>query len=239
MEAPYEDDTPIFSPASTTLSIDPSSYLSVPGPGPVRNTHRLTATPSFEEELDRFFSTAIAVSNDSLPQIIQPENPPTRQLSPSPNVVANPEASQLFSSASSVGSVNPITRYFSYPPARTYCVPSFQKMSTSRSTITAVSIFLSVTKVSLFTEGVHQHESRFQNTDRLKAEKERMIQALNTHRINTLSELRRTEKAFAKLGSPDVAAPMTAACESRLCLQVQATYIIYRVLLCQLSRSAD
>ncbi|KAL5377514.1 hypothetical protein DPSP01_009705 [Paraphaeosphaeria sporulosa] len=43
------------------------------------------------------------------------------------------------------------------------------------------------------------------------AEKDQMIQALNTHRINTLSELRRTEKAFAKLGSSDVAAPMTAA----------------------------
>ncbi|KAF2447182.1 hypothetical protein P171DRAFT_511343, partial [Karstenula rhodostoma CBS 690.94] len=43
------------------------------------------------------------------------------------------------------------------------------------------------------------------------AEKEQMIQALNTHRINTLSELRRTEKAFAKLGSSDVAATMTAA----------------------------
>ena len=39
-----------------------------------------------------------------------------------------------------------------------------------------------------------------------------MIQALQSHRINTLVELRRIEKAFAVLGSPDVNEPMTAAC---------------------------
>ena len=49
--------------------------------------------------------------------------------------------------------------------------------------------------------------------DTLKAEKEQMIQALNSHRINTVGELRRIEKAFAELGSPDVAAPITAACK--------------------------
>ncbi|KAF1949218.1 hypothetical protein CC80DRAFT_555578 [Byssothecium circinans] len=43
------------------------------------------------------------------------------------------------------------------------------------------------------------------------AEKEQLIQALNTHQINTLVELRRIEKAFAVLGSSDVSAPMTAA----------------------------
>ncbi|KAJ4297560.1 hypothetical protein N0V90_005452 [Kalmusia sp. IMI 367209] len=43
------------------------------------------------------------------------------------------------------------------------------------------------------------------------AEKEQMIQALNSHRINTLGELRRIEKTFARIGSSDVAAPMTAA----------------------------
>lgn len=39
-----------------------------------------------------------------------------------------------------------------------------------------------------------------------------MILALQSHQINTLVELRRVEKAFAILGSSDVAAPMTAAC---------------------------
>jgi hypothetical protein len=66
-----------------------------------------------------------------------------------------------------------------------------------------------------------------------------MIQALNTHRINTLSELRRIEKAFAKLGSSDVAAPMTAACGSRLLKQLKSAYILRRVLLRQLSRFID
>jgi hypothetical protein len=39
-----------------------------------------------------------------------------------------------------------------------------------------------------------------------------MIQALRAHQVNTLVELRRIEKAFAVLGSPDVTEPMTAAC---------------------------
>ncbi|PSN63764.1 hypothetical protein BS50DRAFT_602475 [Corynespora cassiicola Philippines] len=42
-------------------------------------------------------------------------------------------------------------------------------------------------------------------------EKERMIQALQSHHVNTLVELRRIEKAFAVLGSSDVTEPMTAA----------------------------
>jgi hypothetical protein len=40
-----------------------------------------------------------------------------------------------------------------------------------------------------------------------------MIQALRSHHVNTLVELRRIERAFAVLGSPDVTEPMTAACE--------------------------
>ncbi|PVH94080.1 hypothetical protein DM02DRAFT_661383 [Periconia macrospinosa] len=43
------------------------------------------------------------------------------------------------------------------------------------------------------------------------AEKDQMIQALTSHRVNTVVELRRIEQAFATLGSSDVAAPMTAA----------------------------
>ncbi|KAF2873144.1 hypothetical protein BDV95DRAFT_627901 [Massariosphaeria phaeospora] len=43
------------------------------------------------------------------------------------------------------------------------------------------------------------------------AEKDQMIQALRSHHVNTLVELRRIEKAFAVLGSPDVTEPMTAA----------------------------
>ncbi|KAH4809637.1 hypothetical protein HBI56_072940 [Parastagonospora nodorum] len=43
------------------------------------------------------------------------------------------------------------------------------------------------------------------------AEKEQYIYALRTHQVNTLVELRRIEKAFAVLGTPDVSEPMTAA----------------------------
>ncbi|KAF2658401.1 hypothetical protein K491DRAFT_676442 [Lophiostoma macrostomum CBS 122681] len=42
-------------------------------------------------------------------------------------------------------------------------------------------------------------------------EKDQMIQALRSHRVNTIFELRRIERAFAVLGSPDVTEPMTAA----------------------------
>ncbi|KAF3008859.1 hypothetical protein E8E13_010975 [Curvularia kusanoi] len=43
------------------------------------------------------------------------------------------------------------------------------------------------------------------------AEKYQTILALKQHRINTLIDLRRVEKAFAVLNTPDVSAPMTSA----------------------------
>lgn len=45
-----------------------------------------------------------------------------------------------------------------------------------------------------------------------QAQKLALIEALNEHRINTLSELRRVERIFATLGSSDLTQPMTAAC---------------------------
>lgn len=47
-----------------------------------------------------------------------------------------------------------------------------------------------------------------------QAQKQAMIDALNQHRINTIGELRRVERIFATLGSPDLTQPMTAACWS-------------------------
>lgn len=41
-----------------------------------------------------------------------------------------------------------------------------------------------------------------------------MIQALRTHRVNTLAELRRIESYLAASGSPEATEPMTTACES-------------------------
>jgi hypothetical protein len=37
---------------------------------------------------------------------------------------------------------------------------------------------------------------------------------LQSHRINSLAELRQIEIVFASIGTPDVQAPMTLACES-------------------------
>ncbi len=45
-----------------------------------------------------------------------------------------------------------------------------------------------------------------------QAEKAQLIHALRTHRIRTLTELRRVERIFASLGSPDLTEPMTSAC---------------------------
>ncbi|MCJ1314920.1 hypothetical protein MMC15_000234 [Xylographa vitiligo] len=44
-----------------------------------------------------------------------------------------------------------------------------------------------------------------------QAEKASLIQSLRTHRVNTLIELRRIEKVFANLNTPDVTEPMTSA----------------------------
>jgi len=46
-----------------------------------------------------------------------------------------------------------------------------------------------------------------------QADKERLIQALNSHQVNTIFELRRIERLFAYIGTPDVTQPMTAACK--------------------------
>ncbi|EUC48516.1 hypothetical protein COCMIDRAFT_33998 [Bipolaris oryzae ATCC 44560] len=43
------------------------------------------------------------------------------------------------------------------------------------------------------------------------AEKEKYIQALRAHRVNTIVELRRIEKAFAVLGTSDCSEAMTSA----------------------------
>ena len=46
-----------------------------------------------------------------------------------------------------------------------------------------------------------------------QAQKRGLIDALNEHRLNSIGELRRTERIFATLGSADLTQPMTAACK--------------------------
>ena len=46
----------------------------------------------------------------------------------------------------------------------------------------------------------------------LQAQKPALVAALNNHSINTLAGLRQVERVFAQLRTPDLAAPMAAAC---------------------------
>ncbi|KAL1624833.1 hypothetical protein SLS54_003555 [Diplodia seriata] len=43
-------------------------------------------------------------------------------------------------------------------------------------------------------------------------EKRQLVNALQTHRLNTIAELRRAEKSLATIDSADVSEPMTSAC---------------------------
>ncbi|KAL1641100.1 hypothetical protein SLS58_006374 [Diplodia intermedia] len=45
-------------------------------------------------------------------------------------------------------------------------------------------------------------------------EKRQLVNALQTHRLNTIAELRRAEKSLATIDSADVSEPMTSACAS-------------------------
>jgi hypothetical protein len=95
----------------------------------------------------------------------------------------------------STSSVDTDLSEFSNPPARNYRTSTSQEMSRK---ITVVRLSCSIKKPQ---------------ANHLQVEKEQYIQALRTHQINTLVELRRIEKAFAVLGTPDVSEPMTAACK--------------------------
>ena len=145
MEASYQDGTPIYSFASASGSIASEinslrNYLLVPGSSSVRHTYYLSAPLSFEEQLDKVFSSASATFNPSLPRIIEPEGRSRRQK-PSllQNLVRKSKEPQSFSSAYSTESVDSETTFFSSPPSRIYRVPYFPGMASSRSTITTVS----------------------------------------------------------------------------------------------------
>jgi hypothetical protein len=89
---------------------------------------------------------------------------------------------------------------FSNPPARSYHVSNSHKMSRK----------ITVVRLDFTNEQIQQSD-----INHAQAEKEQYIQALRTHQVNTLVELRRVEKAFAALGTPDVSEPMTAACKRK------------------------
>lgn len=172
-------------PPSARQSIPSSSYLTVPSSG---RTHRTRLSPPHSslrdpEDIDNPQNFPIYSSPESLqvpPPTIVPPAPPTSPrsqtdlLEPQVNFAEYPDPIYM-----SVYSLSSVDSEYSNPPARSYSLPSFENMSSSR-------------KITL-------------------AEKEQLVHALQSHRVNTLVELRRIEKAFAILGSPDVTEPMTAA----------------------------
>jgi hypothetical protein len=46
-----------------------------------------------------------------------------------------------------------------------------------------------------------------------QTKKAQLVRALQTHQVNTLEGLRRIERIFASIGTPDVTGPMTSACK--------------------------
>jgi hypothetical protein len=46
-----------------------------------------------------------------------------------------------------------------------------------------------------------------------QTKKAQLVRALQAHQVNTLEGLRRIERIFASIGTPDVTGPMTSACK--------------------------
>jgi hypothetical protein len=105
---------------------------------------------------------------------------------------------RIYMSVYSASSVDTELSEFSNPPARRYSVSNSQNMPK---------------KLSVVRFGVQNSLLICFDAHNIQSEKEQCIHALRTHQVNTLVELRRIEKAFALLGTPDVSEPMTAACK--------------------------
>jgi hypothetical protein len=63
----------------------------------------------------------------------------------------------------------------------------------------------------LFLSYRQTHVNLWHSLTRFQNDKEQLINSLRTHKVNTITELRRIEKIFAYLNSREVTEPMTAA----------------------------
>ncbi|KAA6413902.1 MAG: hypothetical protein FRX48_02264 [Lasallia pustulata] len=81
-------------------------------------------------------------------------------------------------------------------------------MSTYSSSSSNSSVYASVgsSSYTVVTPGMMSNPRSLSQKD-----KEQLINSLRTHRVNTVTELRRIEKVFAYLNSPEVTEPMTSA----------------------------
>ena len=134
-------------PPSAQQSIPSSSYLTVPSSG---RTHRTRLSPPHSslrdpEDIDNPQNFPIYSSPESLqvpPPTIVPPAPPTSPrsqtdlLEPQVNFAEYPDPIYM-----SVYSLSSVDSEYSNPPARSYSLPSFENMSSSRK-ITLVCLFL-------------------------------------------------------------------------------------------------
>ena len=134
-------------PPSARQSIPSSSYLTVPSSG---RTHRTRLSPPHSslrdpEDIDNPQNFPIYSSPESLqvpPPTIVPPAPPTSPrsqtdlLEPQVNFAEYPDPIYM-----SVYSLSSVDSEYSNPPARSYSLPSFENMSSSRK-ITLVCFFL-------------------------------------------------------------------------------------------------
>jgi len=206
MDPSQQDEASVSSPESATtsstwLSIPSSNYLTVPTTRPSNRFFPLPGPVAFvEDDLELPLVSLLEATSNLGPETSQAPRLDTPPVQPSPPSSYTRRRSRSpargsFMSVYSASSVETDHSTYSNPPARLYRVPSFQNMSSRR--ISPV---------------CPCYSTRGMPADTLQVEKEQMLSALNTHQVNTLAELRRIEKAFAYLGSPDVSAPMTAAC---------------------------
>lgn len=188
MDTTQQDNISLSSPAqslasSSALTISPSSYLTVPNPRSLRSPLSLPRRIAFEEDDSKVHITSdLSPASEPLPQILV-----------------------LSRSNTPTGS-------------------STSTSPRSRSKILSDRLYMSVHSTSSTDTDTSEYSNpparpyRIPSFQRMSgsrkisaAEKQQYIRALQTHQINTLIELRRVEKAFAVLGTPDCSEPMTSA----------------------------
>ncbi|OCK76874.1 hypothetical protein K432DRAFT_407798 [Lepidopterella palustris CBS 459.81] len=189
MDSPQPSDPPISSPessqpSSARQSIPPSNYLTVPGFRTPRRKPSLTAPES--------------VKSDDLDHLLE-----FTELSVQESLLVNrPRIIEPYRSPSSsprTRTFQPRVQFADYPEPILMSVYSTSSVDSEYSNPPARTYQLPT------------FAAMSQSKKITVTEKEQLIHALRSHRINTLVELRRIEKAFATLGSPDVTEPMTSA----------------------------
>lgn len=194
----------------------PSSYhqqeidLTELGPDSSR-AEQSTGSPPRSETLGYFIAAARSTSPYVSPyaRSIETEgelstNPTLHSQSiPGPSTSPNPESNEL-SLTDFPGQASMSAYSSSSANSPIYDSPDSQKY---RGTIGIMNNSTQISSVSISPQAQATQEL-ISNT---QSEKQQLIRSLQTHRVNTLIELRRIEKVFATLNSADITEPMTSA----------------------------